>query len=101
LTDYDQVTKDNLPRAMENWVEVTRRSQGADADPPNLYANEVFRRFKLDLVEDRDALESASIDRVRACERASARMSGVSSLLTMMMSIILGWALCTRKSVLC
>ena len=73
LTDYDQVTKDSLPRAMENWVEVTRRSQGADANPPNLYAEEVFRRFKLDLVEDQDALESASIDRVRACFRAHVR----------------------------
>ena len=26
LTDYDQVTKDSLPCAVENWVEVTRRS---------------------------------------------------------------------------
>jgi hypothetical protein len=73
LTDYDQVTKDSLPRAMENWVEVTRRSQGADANPPNPHAAEVFRRFKLDLVEDQDALESASIDRVRACFRAHVR----------------------------
>ena len=73
LTDYDQVTKDSLSRAMENWVEVTRRSQGADANPLNLYADEVFRRFKLDLVEDQDALESASVDRVRACFRAHVR----------------------------
>ena len=73
LTDYDQVTKDNLPRAMDNWVEVTRRSRGADANPPNPYAEEVFRRFKLDLVEDQDALESASFDRVRACFRAHVR----------------------------
>ena len=73
LTDYDQITKDSLPRAMENLVEVTRRSQGADATPPNLYADEVFRRFRLDLVEDQDALESASFDRVRACFRAHVR----------------------------
>lgn len=58
---------------MEDWVEVTRRSRGADANPPNPYADEVFRRFKLDLVEDQNALESASIACARACFRLHVR----------------------------
>ena len=58
---------------MKNWVEVARRSRGVNLDPHNMYADEVFRRFKLDLVEDQDALESASLDRVRECFRAHVR----------------------------
>jgi hypothetical protein len=73
LTDYDQATRDSLSRAMENWVEVTRRAQHAGVKPPNSYADEVVRRFKLDLVDEQDTLESASIDRVRACFRAHIR----------------------------
>ena len=38
-----------------------------------MYADEVLRRFKLDLVDEHDTLESASIDRVRACFRAHVR----------------------------
>jgi hypothetical protein len=73
LTDYDQVTRDSTQRAMENWVELIRQMQGVNANPPDLYANEAFRRFKLDLVDEQEALAGASIDRVRECFRAHVR----------------------------
>ena len=73
LTDYDQVTKENVSQAMENWVELIRRIQGAHADPPDLLADEASRRFKLDLVEEQDSLDGASTDRVRECFRALVR----------------------------
>lgn len=58
---------------MENWVELIRWMPGANADPPGQYANEALQRFRLDLVEERESLESASIDRVRECFRALVR----------------------------
>lgn len=73
LTDYDQATMENIPRAMENWVEVIQRHQGANATPPDPYAEEAFRRFKLDLIYEQESLASASIDRVRECFRALIR----------------------------
>lgn len=58
---------------MENWVTLIQRVQGVDALPFNPYANEVFRRFELDLVDEQEPLASASIDRVRECFRAQVR----------------------------
>lgn len=73
LTDYSQAARNNVDRAMENLLSVQRRSLGAEADPPNVYADEVYRRMRFDLVEDREALEGASYDRVRACFSALVR----------------------------
>ena len=61
---------------MENWVKLIRQVQGANnPDSPNLYADEVLRRLRLDLVEiEQETLASpASIDRVRECFRALIR----------------------------
>jgi hypothetical protein len=71
LTDYDQVTRDSIPRAMDNWVRLIGWAQGANAN--NLYSDEAFRRFKLDLVDEQETLAEASIDRVRECFRALVR----------------------------
>ena len=73
LTHYDAVTRDSVPRAMENWVKLLGWCQGANANPPDLYADEAFRRFKLDLVDEQDTLAKASIDRVRECFRTLVR----------------------------
>jgi len=73
LTHYDAVTRDSVPRAMEKWVKLLGWRQGANANPPDLYADEAFRRFKLDLVDEQDTLAEASIDRVRECFRALVR----------------------------
>lgn len=53
-------------------VNVQRRL-GLHTNIANLYAHEVFRRLKFDVVMDREALEGASIDRVRECFRALVR----------------------------
>ena len=47
--------------------------QGAGANPPDSYAEEAFRRFRLDLVDEQESLARASIDRVRECFRALVR----------------------------
>lgn len=81
LTDHDEATKEIAPRAMENWVQLIRQVQGADnADEPNPYADEVLRRFRLDLVdiEQETVAGSASIDRVRECFRALVRSLEIS-----------------------
>lgn len=58
---------------MENWVTLIQRQQGASANPPDPYADEAFRRFRLDLVDEQETLAEASIDRVRECFRALVR----------------------------
>lgn len=50
-----------------------QRHQGANANPPDPYAEETFRRFKLDLIYEQESLASALIDRVRECSRALVR----------------------------
>jgi hypothetical protein len=73
LTDYSQAAKENVDRAMENLLRVQRRSLGVEQHPQNVYADEVYRRMRFDLVEDQACLEGASYDRVRACIRAQVR----------------------------
>jgi hypothetical protein len=73
LTAYDQATRECVLRAMENWVELVRRIQGAGEELRDPYGDEAFRRFRMDLVEERESLENASSDRVRACFRALVR----------------------------
>jgi hypothetical protein len=68
LTAYDEATKENISRAMRNWVKLIRRMQGAEANPQNPYG-----RFRLDLVEEQESLKSASTDRVRECFRVLVR----------------------------
>jgi len=82
LTDRDEATKELAPRAMENWVRLIRQVQGADnADEPTPCADEVLRRFRLDLVDieqETVAGQPASIDRVRECFRALVRSLEIS-----------------------
>lgn len=73
VTDYSQTARSNLDQAVENLLRVQHRYLKADADPPNVYANEAYRRLKFDLVMDQEALEGASNDRVRECFRAHVR----------------------------
>jgi hypothetical protein len=73
VTDYSQTAKDNIDRAMENLLRVQHRALGANADPPDVYADEAYRRLKFDVVENPEALEGASGDRVRECFRALIR----------------------------
>jgi hypothetical protein len=74
LTDYDQATRDNIPQAMENWVKAIQRGlRPRSPDGSKVYSDEAFRRLRLDLVDDEEALNHASIDRVRECFRALVR----------------------------
>lgn len=92
LTAYDETTKGSIARAMENWVKVVQRHHGANVDPPNVRADEVCRRFELNLVNEQDMLESASTDRVRECFRAHVRSLELSN-------DEVYWALPTRNRV--
>lgn len=74
LTDYAQTTKYNVSRAVEKLLEV-QRSQilGASGQRANLFSYEAYHRLKLDLVEDPDAVQDASVDCVRENFRALVR----------------------------
>jgi hypothetical protein len=68
VTDYSTEVSENIPRAMETLMGVVQHELRDWACLP--HAEEAFRRFKLDLVEDQAALEGASYDRIRAEFRA-------------------------------
>jgi hypothetical protein len=68
VTDYSAKVSENIPQAMETLMGVVQRGLRYWTCPP--YAEEAFRRFKLDLVEDQAALEGASYDRIREEFRA-------------------------------
>ncbi|KAL4926704.1 uncharacterized protein BDV17DRAFT_150008 [Aspergillus undulatus] len=71
VTDYDADTLENIPRAMGKLVDLTRRMVGAGTT--TAYADEALRRFKIDVVQDEEALSGASDDRVREEFRALLR----------------------------
>jgi hypothetical protein len=74
LTDYDPATRDSIPRAMENWVKVIQRDlRPRYPGDSKVHSDEAFRRLRLDLIEDEEALNHASVDRVRECFRALVR----------------------------
>lgn len=74
LTDYDRVTEDNVKRAVKNLLEVQRRQLlGASGERANLFSKEAYHRLKLIVVEDQEALQDASVDRVRENFRALVR----------------------------
>jgi hypothetical protein len=60
---------------MENWVRLIQQVQGANnANYPDPYANELFRRLRMDIVDvEQEVSASASVDRVRECFRARIR----------------------------
>jgi hypothetical protein len=82
MTDHDEATKELAPRAIENWVQLIRQVQGADnADEPSPCADEVLRRFRLDLVDIEEESvpgQPVSIDRMRECFRALVRSLEIS-----------------------
>ncbi|RDW61834.1 uncharacterized protein DSM5745_10506 [Aspergillus mulundensis] len=59
------------PRAVANLTEATRR--GIRASSTAQYTDEATRRFKIDLVQHKQALDGSSIDRVREEFRAYLR----------------------------
>jgi hypothetical protein len=65
LVAYSQAARDNVERSMDNLPRLQEQVLGASADSPDVYADEIYRRMRFDLLEDRDALEGASFDRVR------------------------------------
>lgn len=71
ITDYSPDTLEKIPLAMENLIEVTRRNIRAQST--SAYTEEAFRRLKLDVVEDEEALSGASDDRIREEFRAQLR----------------------------
>ncbi|ODM19646.1 hypothetical protein SI65_04631 [Aspergillus cristatus] len=71
IMDYPPDMLEKIPQAMENLIEVTRRNIRAQST--SAYTEEAFRRFKLGVVEDKEALSGASDDRVRAEFRAQLR----------------------------
>ncbi|KAI7085961.1 hypothetical protein KC356_g5427 [Hortaea werneckii] len=73
VTDYSQEARDKLDSAMERLLHVLHQVLGAGADPPDVYADELYRRLKFDVIEDKETLENASNDRVRECFRAHIR----------------------------
>lgn len=64
LTDYSVEGSKNISQAMEILMGVVQRELHSSTYPP--YADEAFRRFRLDLIEDQAALEGATYDRIRA-----------------------------------
>lgn len=73
LTDYSPETRGKIPLALENLIRVQKRRLKVNTESANLYANEVYHRLRFAVVEDKDALEGASFDRVRECFRALVR----------------------------
>jgi hypothetical protein len=55
LTDYSAEVIQNIPQAMETLMGVVQRKLHSFTYPP--YAEEAFRRFRLDLIEDQAAFE--------------------------------------------
>lgn len=68
--DYDPDTLGRIPTAIHNLIEVTRRDIRAQST--TAYTEEAMRRFKIDVLQDQDALGGAS-DRIREEFRAYLR----------------------------
>ncbi|KAI7199977.1 hypothetical protein KC316_g2915 [Hortaea werneckii] len=73
VTDYSQEARSKLDSAMKRLLRVLHQVLGAGADPPDIYADELYRRLKFDVIEDQEELENASDDRLRECFRAHIR----------------------------
>jgi hypothetical protein len=73
FTDYTEAVKEKLPGAIEMLISVQQRKLRADSVIVDPYVEELCRRLRFDVVEDQEALEGASIDRVRECFRVLVR----------------------------
>lgn len=63
VTSYTETAMDSVEPAAQKLVEIVRRALAAKAHPA--LAAEAYKRFRLDLVQDRAALDGASDDRIR------------------------------------
>ncbi|KAF4334731.1 hypothetical protein FBEOM_11443 [Fusarium beomiforme] len=75
VTSYSNLVRQKLNQALENLVQATLRSLRLMS--PSLYSEEATKRFKLEVIEDKKALENASEDRVREEFRAHLRNLGM------------------------
>lgn len=64
VTAYSSIAQDRLLQAIENWVKLIEHSLRYLT--LSAFTEEAARRLRLDIVENRDALEGASDDRIRA-----------------------------------
>ncbi|KAG5827501.1 hypothetical protein H9Q74_002445 [Fusarium xylarioides] len=75
VASYSNLACQKLNQALENLVQATIRNLRLMS--PSLYSEEATKRFKLEVIEDKEALENASEDRVREEFRAHLRSLGV------------------------
>ncbi|RGP68271.1 hypothetical protein FSPOR_5422 [Fusarium sporotrichioides] len=75
VTSYTDAARQKLDAAVEALVQLTLRSLRRMS--PSLYSEEASKRFKLDVIQNKEALENASEDRVREEFRAQLRGSGM------------------------
>ncbi|KAK2767054.1 hypothetical protein FQN54_006372 [Arachnomyces sp. PD_36] len=75
VTDYSATAEEHLSSAIENLMRVVQRSLTQFTVPP--FSEETFRRFKLDVIQDKGALDGASDDRIREEFRAQIRGQGL------------------------
>ncbi|KAK4501094.1 hypothetical protein PRZ48_006900 [Zasmidium cellare] len=68
VTDYEAASQSKLPRALDNLLKCVRFGLRYDIKlgASLQVADEVWQRFRLEIVEDKRVLENASVDRVRA-----------------------------------
>lgn len=71
VVDYDPDTLRKIPAAIHNLIQVTRRNIRAQST--SAYTDEALRRFKIDVVQDEEALSGASDHRIREEFRAHLR----------------------------
>lgn len=65
VTAYSEEHRNAVPVVLDKIIESTRHNLNA-RNTGQAYAEEAFRRFKLEVIEDESALSEASYDRVRA-----------------------------------
>jgi hypothetical protein len=75
VTSYTDATRQKLEAAVEALVQLALRSLRRMS--PSLYSEEAAKRFKFDVIQNREALENASEDRVREEFRAQLRGLGM------------------------
>ncbi|KAF5671746.1 hypothetical protein FHETE_3959 [Fusarium heterosporum] len=63
VTAYSAEAREKLPSALKIMVEISRRAFSIEAHPD--FAAEAYKRFKLDVIQDKEALGDASDDRIR------------------------------------
>ncbi|RGP77346.1 hypothetical protein FLONG3_4532 [Fusarium longipes] len=75
VTSYTDAARQKLEAAVEALIQLVLRSLRRTS--PSLYSEEATKRFKLDIVQNREALENASEDKVREEFRAQLRGLGM------------------------